>query len=82
MKGTRRTHAAAFKAKVALEVIKGHKTLARQRVRGAAAALDQIREEVYLHAYDSVTATKEGLERYISKYNQIRPHSSAEIDLT
>ena len=28
MKGTRRTHAAAFKAKVALEAIKGDKTLA------------------------------------------------------
>jgi len=33
-------------------------------------------EEVYLHAYDSVTAAKQGLERYITKYNQIRPHSS------
>jgi len=33
-------------------------------------------EEVYLYAYDSVTAAKQGLERYITKYNQIRPHSS------
>lgn len=33
-------------------------------------------EEVYLYAYDSVTAAKQGLERYIKKYNQIRPHSS------
>jgi putative transposase len=33
-------------------------------------------EEVYLYAYDSVTAAKLGLERYITKYNQIRPHSS------
>ena len=35
-----------------------------------------LREEVYLNAYDSVTAAKQGLERYITKYNQIRPHSS------
>jgi putative transposase len=33
-------------------------------------------EEVYLYAYDSVTAAKQGLERYITQYNQIRPHSS------
>jgi putative transposase len=33
-------------------------------------------EEVYLHAYDSVTAAKQGLERYLVKYNQTRPHSS------
>lgn len=33
-------------------------------------------EEVYLYAYDSVTAAKQGLERYITRYNQIRPHSS------
>jgi putative transposase len=33
-------------------------------------------EEVYLHAYDSVTAAKQGLERYITKYNKTRPHSS------
>jgi len=33
-------------------------------------------EEVYLYAYDSVTAAKQGLERYITKYNKIRPHSS------
>uniref|UniRef100_UPI00403FA2BA integrase core domain-containing protein n=1 Tax=Methylophilus sp. DW102 TaxID=3095607 RepID=UPI00403FA2BA len=29
-----------------------------------------------LHAYASVTAAKQGLERYISKYNRDRPHSS------
>ena len=33
-------------------------------------------QEVYLYAYDSVTAAKQGLERYITKYNRIRPHSS------
>jgi len=33
-------------------------------------------EEVYLYAYDSVSAARQGLERYITKYNQIRPHSS------
>ena len=33
-------------------------------------------EEVYLYAYDSVSAARQGLERCITKYNQIRPHSS------
>ncbi len=27
-------------------------------------------------AYDSVTAAKQGLERYLANYNQIRPHRS------
>jgi putative transposase len=33
-------------------------------------------EEVYLHAYDSVTQARQGLERYFRFYNQRRPHSS------
>jgi putative transposase len=33
-------------------------------------------EEVYLHAYDSVTQARRGLERYFRFYNQRRPHSS------
>jgi len=33
-------------------------------------------EEVYLHAYDTVTAARLGLDRYIRFYNQRRPHSS------
>ena len=33
-------------------------------------------EEVYLHAYDSVSQAKAGLERYINFYNTERPHSS------
>ncbi len=33
-------------------------------------------EEVYLHAYDTVSAAKEGLQRYFTCYNQLRPHSS------
>lgn len=33
-------------------------------------------EEVYLHAYDSVTATRQGLERYFSFYNKIRSHTT------
>ena len=33
-------------------------------------------EEVYLHAYDSVTLARQGLERYFRFYNQRRPHSS------
>ena len=32
-------------------------------------------EEVYLHAYDSVSAAKQGLGRYLTFYNQRRPHS-------
>ena len=33
-------------------------------------------EEVYLHAYDTVSAAKAGLQRYFTRYNQFRPHSS------
>ena len=33
-------------------------------------------EEVYLHAYDSVSDAKTGLARYINFYNTVRPHSS------
>ncbi len=33
-------------------------------------------EEVYLHAYDSVSSAKAGIERYLTLYNTRRPHSS------
>lgn len=33
-------------------------------------------EAVYLHAYDSVTQARQGLERYFRFYNQRRPHAS------
>ena len=33
-------------------------------------------EEVYLHAYDSVSAARAGPTRYINFYNTARPHSS------
>lgn len=33
-------------------------------------------EEVYLHAYDSVSAAKNGIAKYIDLYNGKRPHSS------
>jgi len=33
-------------------------------------------EEVYLRAYDSVSAAKEGIGRYFTLYNTRRPHSS------
>ena len=33
-------------------------------------------EEVYLHAYDSVTEARQGLVRYVTFYNQGRPHSA------
>ena len=33
-------------------------------------------EEVYLHAYDSVSQAKMGIARYIDFYNTARPHSS------
>jgi putative transposase len=33
-------------------------------------------EEVYLHAYDSVSEAKSGLGKYFTKYNQHRPHSA------
>jgi putative transposase len=31
-------------------------------------------EETYLHAYGTVSAAHQGLERYLTFYNQIRPH--------
>ena len=33
-------------------------------------------EEVYLHAYDSVSAARAGIGRYVDFYNTRRPHSS------
>jgi putative transposase len=33
-------------------------------------------EEVYLHAYDSVSAARQGMERYFRFYNQRRPHTA------
>jgi len=33
-------------------------------------------EEVYLHAYESVSQAKAGIARYIGFYNECRPHSS------
>ncbi len=33
-------------------------------------------EEVYLHAYDSVSEARNGLERYLTFYNHHRPHST------
>ena len=33
-------------------------------------------EEVYLKAYDSVSAARQGLEAYLAKYNEHRPHQA------
>ena len=33
-------------------------------------------EEVYFHAYDTVSAAQQGLERYLTFYNQTRPHQA------
>lgn len=33
-------------------------------------------EEVYLHAYDNVSAARDGIGRYLDLYNRRRPHSS------
>ena len=33
-------------------------------------------EEVYLHAYDTVSDSRTGLNRYFDLYNRRRPHSS------
>jgi putative transposase len=33
-------------------------------------------EEVYLHAYETVSAARSGIARYIDFYNSRRPHSS------
>ena len=45
-------------------------------------------EEVYLHAYETVSAAQQGLERYLTFYNQTRPlraldcHTPMECNLT
>ena len=31
-------------------------------------------EEVYLRAYDSISAARQGVGRYLTCYNQTRPH--------
>ena len=31
-------------------------------------------EEVYLYAYETVSAAQQGLDRYVTFYNQTRPH--------
>ena len=33
-------------------------------------------EEVYLHAYDSVAEARAGIGRYLSFYNEQRPHQA------
>jgi putative transposase len=33
-------------------------------------------EEVYVHAYETVSAAHQGLERYLTFYNQTRPHQA------
>jgi putative transposase len=33
-------------------------------------------EEVYLYAYDSVSDARAGMQRYFTRYNGFRPHSS------
>ena len=33
-------------------------------------------EEVYVHAYETVSAAREGISRYINFYTTRRPHSS------
>jgi putative transposase len=33
-------------------------------------------EEVYLHAYDTISAAQQGLKRYLTFYNQTRPHQA------
>ena len=35
-------------------------------------------EEVYLHAYDTVSTAQQGVERYLRFYNQTRPHRALE----
>lgn len=33
-------------------------------------------EEVYLHAYDTVSAARAGIKRYLEFYNRVRPHQT------
>ena len=36
-------------------------------------------EEVYRHAYENVSQTRNGIGRYIEFYNTRRPHSSLQV---
>lgn len=33
-------------------------------------------EEVYRHAYDTGRAAREGIDRYLTFYNEVRPHQA------
>ena len=80
----RRNHTGTCKAKVALDAIKGEKTLselAEQHDVRDNVFVERVwksikYEEVYLHAYDSVHQARTSIGKYIEFYNSIRPHSS------
>ena len=36
-------------------------------------------EEVYLRAYDSISAARQGVERYLTSHNQMRPHRALDV---
>ena len=77
MKRTTRNHGATFKAQVGLAAVKGDKTLAgcwRDNVFVERRWKSIKCEEVYLHAYETVSAAQQGLARYLTFYNQTRPH--------
>ena len=67
----RRMHDAGLKAKVALEAIKGEKTIAIERLWRTVKY-----EEVYLHEYESTREAKKQLNTYFEFYNEERFHSS------
>jgi len=73
----KRTHDAAFKAKVALEALKGEKTMAQLSSRyGVHPNQISKYEEVYLHDYQTVREAREQLGYYFRFYNQERFHLS------
>ena len=47
-----------------------------RRLCATALKRDLRRVAVYLHAYETVSAAREGIGRYINFYNTRRPHSS------
>src|SRR3954468_14425651 len=88
---TRRRFSAEFKAKVALEAIKGHETVVelasiRISMDGRGRWMDNVFIErlwrslkyecVFLNAFETGSQASSGIGRWIGYYNTVRPHSS------
>ena len=59
----RRNHDAAFKAHVALEAVRGERTMSELAAE-------------YLHAWETGSQARAGIGRWITFYNHHRPHTA------